>query len=147
MVAADCSGGSWLWLMMVDHGGSWSLMLPSSLSDILLYVRTDFSHQCCCIVILFMCSATRGNYCTSIGPGRGISHMWLHGLFLPCYSGFSFGSSSLLLLWVTDRGCHICLSPMKQIWLICLKMFSKLSNFFKPWFKSMIYHYGWVSEV
>ena len=36
-------------------------------------------------LILLMFSITRGIYCTSIRPGRGIPHMWLSlGLLKPC---------------------------------------------------------------
>ena len=79
-------------------------------------------------LILIMFSITRGIYCTSVRPGRGIPHMWLSLRFLLSFyllKGF-FSSFSLLLLRVKGRGCHTLLKPYETncglwIWAIQIK--------------------------
>ena len=60
------------------------------------------------IVILLLCSVTRDIYYTSVRPGRGFTHSCLSLWFF-------WGSFSLLLLRITDRGCCTLSSPMRQI--------------------------------
>ena len=79
-------------------------------------------------LIFLMFSFTRGIYCTSVRPGRGIPHMWLSLRFLLSFyllKGF-FSSFSLLLLRVKGRGCHTLLKPYETncdlwIWAIQIK--------------------------
>ena len=80
---------------------------------VLLFVEEMKEMNVLCVM---MFSITRGIYCTSVRPGRGIPHMWLTLRFLPAFYPVKIIFCSFSLTVVEGRGCHTLLKTYETNW-------------------------------